>query len=63
MGSPGAKVIGFWLRPEDEAKLELIRQATGRSRSDVIRQLLRQATVGMPDIQVGSIAPAPDHAA
>jgi predicted DNA-binding protein len=40
-----AKIYGFSLMPEDEQRLETIRQAFGWTRSLVIRELLKSCTI------------------
>jgi hypothetical protein len=50
------KVVGFHLEPESEQKFAELAQAMQRSRSGVIRLLLRQATLApQPDITLAPI--------
>jgi hypothetical protein len=39
------KVYGFTMTPEDDRRLETIREALGWTRSMVIRELLKRATI------------------
>jgi len=40
-----AKIYGFSLTPDDDARLERLRQAFGWNRSTTIRELLKGATI------------------
>jgi hypothetical protein len=40
-----AKIYGFSLTPEDDARLERLREAFGWNRSMTIRELLKSATI------------------
>jgi hypothetical protein len=40
-----AKIYGFSLMPEDDARLERLREAFGWTRSATIRELLKGATI------------------
>jgi predicted DNA-binding protein len=42
---PGKKVYGFVFREEDDRRLDLLAQATGWNRSQVVRELLKGATI------------------
>lgn len=49
------RLVGFRLSAEEHGKLLRLAQQTDRSKSAVIRTLLRQARVGdAPDIRLGS---------
>ena len=42
---PATRIFGFSLTPDDDARLEVIRQAFGWTRSGVIRELLKSCQI------------------